>query len=136
MELSDFKKFELGIESIDAQHRQLLSILEDVYELIRIKSTTDKYDEIFNVIGRLKQYTVEHFSYEENLMSQLNYPKFSSHKLKHIEFIESIEVLDLETVDEDQTSTLINLLDFISKWITEHINSEDRRFALYFMINS
>lgn len=62
------KEFELGISSIDDQHKRLLEIGNRINELlINHEEDDDNYDEIFTVIEELKDYTVYHFNTEEEL---------------------------------------------------------------------
>lgn len=133
MSFVDFEKYRLGIEDIDTQHRQLLDVLEDIYYLMRLKETTDKYDDIVEIIIKLKQYTVDHFSFEEKLMAEQNYQHLPKHKTKHMTFIETVETINLDDIDKMQGEHLVRLLDFVSKWLTSHINTEDRKFALYYL---
>ena len=61
-------EFELGISSIDDQHKRLLEIGNRINELlINHEEDDDNYDEIFTVIEELKDYTVYHFNTEEEL---------------------------------------------------------------------
>lgn len=62
------QEFELGIPSIDEQHKRLLDIGNRINELLtNHDDTDDNYDEIHTVIQELKDYTVYHFKTEEDL---------------------------------------------------------------------
>lgn len=70
------KEFELGISSIDDQHKRLLEIGNRINDLlINHEEDDDNYDEIFMVIEELKDYTIYHFNTEEELF--VNYSNFA-----------------------------------------------------------
>ena len=120
------EEYVIGVEQIDEQHKKLIEIADNVYELLKNEFITDKYDKIVEVIEELKNYTIFHFKSEEEYMLSIGHKKFFSHKVEHDEFIEKINSLDLSKVDESQQKYLIEILDFIIKWIDEHIMKKDK----------
>lgn len=75
------KEFELGISSIDDQHKRLLEIGNRINDLlINHEEDDDNYDEIFMVIEELKDYTIYHFNTEEELFVKYKYPEYNEHK--------------------------------------------------------
>jgi len=119
----------LGIEKIDEQHKELFRIAADIYELIKNQLITDKYDKILQLISELKDYTVFHFSSEEEYMQSIGYRKFFSHKVEHDDFIEKINNVDLDKIDLDHEQYLIEILDFVVNWISKHILETDRAYT-------
>ena len=63
------EKFNIGIDVIDNQHRQ---ILDYINALEKIRATGAR-EQIKEVLDDLIDYTQSHFSFEENLLSQVNY---------------------------------------------------------------
>jgi hypothetical protein len=61
----------VGIEAIDAQHRQLFSLLNGFHQ-----ASTDESDEALlrEVVGELIDYTKIHFAFEETLLARHAYP--------------------------------------------------------------
>ena len=77
-------QYELGIKSIDDQHKELVNIINKMAALlIEAKQGVDIYDEVVAVIGDLKKYTIYHFKYEENLFDQYSYEYKDTHKAEH-----------------------------------------------------
>ena len=76
-------KYMLGIDSVDNQHVKLLSIIEEIGELIKGCKKYDRYDDIVSIVHELEKYTVDHFAYEEQLMLNTYYRKQFSHRDKH-----------------------------------------------------
>lgn len=118
-----------GIDLIDEQHRRLFEIANSAYELLNNKLYVDKYDRIMEILKELKDYTVFHFSSEEGYMKSIGYKKFLSHKVMHDDFIERINNLDLNDLDENQDKYISEILDFIVDWISDHILGTDKKMA-------
>ena len=119
----------LGIESIDKQHTNLLEMIEDIGTLIKKSLKYDTYDAIMSIINELEKYTIDHFSYEEQLMLNLKYNKMFSHREKHRFFVKQIKNIDSTDIDESQYDFLVSLFDFLSMWLINHIDNDDREFA-------
>ncbi|SHG82597.1 hemerythrin [Thermosyntropha lipolytica DSM 11003] len=118
--------YTIGVEHIDEQHRRLFEIAGRAYQVMRDDVSIDKYDQIVAILQELKEYTVYHFQSEEEYMQSIGYKKFLSHKVEHNDFIEKINSIDLEKVDEEQDKFILELLDFIVNWIDKHILGMDK----------
>jgi hemerythrin len=116
----------VGVEIIDTQHKKLFEIGNRAYELLKDKFRTDKYDEIISILTELKDYTIFHFKTEEEYMMSIGYKKFFSHKVYHNDFIETINNIDLSKVDKNQNEYIMELLEFVAKWINDHILEKDK----------
>ncbi|WP_291580562.1 bacteriohemerythrin [Clostridium sp. UBA6640] len=119
-----------GVELIDEQHKKLIEIADDLYQLLKNQFITDKYDRIVQILNDLKDYTVFHFKSEEEYMLSIGYKKYLSHKVEHDDFIAKINSLDLKEIDESQQRYLIEILEFVIKWIDGHILKRDKLIAL------
>ena len=78
------------------------------------------------VVQELKDYAVYHFKDEEDYMLSINYKRFLSHKVAHDDFIEKINEYDANIIDENQKQTLLDLLEFLTTWLVEHILKLDK----------
>lgn len=122
-------EFLLGIEKIDEQHKRLFEIANDIYALLKNQLITDKYDEIVRLVSELKDYTVFHFTYEQEYLQSIGYRKYFAHKVAHDDFIEKVNSIDLDKVDNDQEQHLFEMLDFVVEWISKHILETDRAYT-------
>lgn len=120
-------EYRIGVNLIDDQHKKLFEIADRAYELIKNPLNVDKYDKIVEILKELKDYTVFHFTTEEKYMKTIGYKKFLSHKVQHDDFIEKINSFDLNEIDQDQDKYVMEVLDFIVKWISEHILGTDKK---------
>lgn len=116
----------IGIESIDDQHKKLFEIANRMYDLLKNELITDKYDKIIEIIAELKDYTVYHFTTEEEYMKSIGYKRFLSQKVAHDEFIEKMQNIDIEQIDNGQNEYLIGILDFVCDWLVQHIIRADK----------
>lgn len=120
-------EFETGISHLDEQHKHLFEIGNKAYSLL--DDDLDKFDEIVALIDELKNYTIYHFSTEEEYMKSISYRKFLSHKVEHDDFINKVKAIDLEAMDENQEEALRELISFVFDWITEHILGNDMGYV-------
>ena len=119
--------FLTGIDFIDAEHRHLFEIANEAYELLNNQFVLDKYDEIVAILKELVDYTKTHFAHEEEYMERINYSKIWSQKIQHKKFIERLDAVNLEKIDDTQQQSLLELVDFLATWLTRHIKGMDTK---------
>ncbi|MDD4801460.1 MAG: bacteriohemerythrin [Syntrophomonas sp.] len=122
-------EYRVGVKEVDEQHRQLFAIAGRAYELLKNEMLTDKYDSIIEILQELKAYAVYHFQYEEEYMDSIGYAKLLSHKVMHADFVEKINGIDFRKVDDNQGQYLMEILEFVVKWIEGHILGQDKKYA-------
>lgn len=115
-----------GLATIDEQHTELFRIADEAYVVLKDEFISDKFDNIVEIIGKLKEYAIKHFADEEAYMQSIRYKKFLSHKIEHDDFIEKLDALDFDQMDKNQTGTLLDLLEFLSDWLVHHILEKDK----------
>lgn len=121
--------YKTGIDLIDNQHKKLFEIANRAYEVFGDRFTLDKYDDIVAIIEELKDYAVYHFNSEENYMKEINSDLLEAQKREHAKFVDKIQSIDLFAVDEEQEKFLLEVLDFMVKWIENHILGMDKRIS-------
>lgn len=128
------EKYKTGVELIDTEHRRLFEIIHDTNDLIHAELLHDKYDEIMHLLVELKDYTEFHFRDEENLMERIHYPEISAQKRAHTAFVErlvEVDLTDLDEMDDNQQEYLIDLINFLSGWLINHILGSDKKIGEY-----
>lgn len=118
-----------GISFIDEEHTKLFSIADECYELLTNQFIPDKYDYIMKVVNELKDYTRYHFKHEEEYMESIGYKRILSQKVAHADFIDKIDAIDTDSIDENQRGALLELVDFLNMWLVEHIFKRDKQIA-------
>jgi hemerythrin len=120
---------ETGHEKIDNQHKQLIAALNSIIEASKNGKGSD---EIFRTLDFLTGYTFLHFSDEEKLQRQYNYPDYAVHKRYHDEFRAAVDDLTRRLVQEGPTPAMVDLVtSSIGDWLLNHIKGDDFRMAAY-----
>jgi hemerythrin-like metal-binding protein len=116
--------YSVGDPSIDAQHKVVLGIINELYEAMQ-----QGQDRVFlkPILDRLLEYTLVHFQHEEQIMQEHRYPNFAEHVAEHDE-------MRKRTADFLEHAHLVtgkNLLRFLKEWWVGHIQGEDKKYAPY-----
>ena len=119
-------EYSIGMPLIDEQHKKLFEIVNRVQVLLSDKFISDKYDGIIEIIHELKAYTVYHFKAEEEHMLKIGYKKLFSQKVAHNDFLEKMQSIDMDKIDNGHNEYLIEMLDFVCEWLVRHIVKEDK----------
>lgn len=123
----EFKEeFLTGIEQIDNEHRKLFEIADELYELKHAEFIPDKYDNIREILGQLKDYTLIHFEHEEEYMKSINYKRMFTQKSQHDALKEMIGEWDLDAIDENQDEAIEEMLQVVTDWLVNHILNQDK----------
>jgi hemerythrin len=123
-------EYRTGIALVDEEHRRLFEIIEQANDLIQEQLLHDKYDEIVSVITQLREYTELHFADEEAYMERIGYEGITSQRHAHRSFVEKLEVIDLEVMDDNQQAYLEELVDFLLEWLINHILKMDKKIPV------
>lgn len=123
------EEYETGVAFIDEQHQKLFEIANSAYELFKNDFVSDKYDKILDIIQELKNYTVFHFKSEEDYLIETGYKGFFAHKVEHDDFIKKFDEIDAARIDDGQNKYIIELLNFLSDWISNHILVKDQQHS-------
>lgn len=118
--------FRTGIPLIDKEHKILFDIIGKVHSTIQTRLVHDKFDAIMNILNELKEYTRIHFADEEKYMREIGYEGLEQQEALHQSFIDKLNELDLDDVDENQEAYLYDFLDFLQKWLVNHILKVDK----------
>jgi hemerythrin len=115
------QKYNIGIEKIDAQHKQLVDIINELHGAIQAGSTQEVLDDF---LSKLTSYTEYHFGFEEGLLKKLGCAELEEHKEKHQEFINLIEGM-VGHLHNRKLNLGGMLLIFLKRWFTNHILIDD-----------
>lgn len=120
-----------NIPLIDEEHQQLFDYANQVYDLLHQEFIADKYDNIADILGKLRDYTKKHFADEEAYMESIQYKKLFSQKIQHNAFIQKLEEWDLESIDgsDNQDETIQEMLSFLTDWLIHHILELDTQIG-------
>ncbi len=119
--------FNLGIEVMDTEHRQLAELFEEFAR--SIKADPHNAD---GIVQRAITLANQHFEHEEELIARSAYPNAEDHKLRHRNLRLQLTTLVGDTVGYDSHNpvTLENL-DIMRSLLNEHIAGPDRTLAAH-----
>ncbi len=117
---------DVGIEEVNRQHKILIDIINELYDLIQSGRSGAV---IRRVLQGLVGYTDNHFGYEEHLLEKFDYPEFEDHKRKHRALIEKVGSF-VQRVDSGEDVSQ-ELLSFLEEWLKKHIQGADKEYANY-----
>ena len=116
-----------GIELIDDEHKKLFDIIRETNDIIHAQFLHDKYDEIMRILHELQKYTERHFKDEEDYMERIGYKRIEVQKRAHEAFVDKIKKIDLREIDDNQEEYLEELIDYLLKWLSNHILKMDKK---------
>lgn len=117
----------VGNDEIDEDHRRLV----DLFNLLNHSVTEGETPEyLAAVLEELINCTAWHFSHEERLMIRYGYRDFEEHKAEHQELIKSAKELQQKILQEGKLVAEQDL-EFLERWLTAHILTDDMRLGSY-----
>ena len=119
-------EFRTGIEIVDEEHKKLFEIIGNIHKAIEAELLHDKFDVILDILDELKEYTQVHFADEENYMKEIGYDGLAYQEILHQNFIDKLNELDLDDVDDNQEGYLYDFLGFLQNWLVNHILKVDK----------
>jgi hemerythrin len=112
----------VGVEEIDAQHRELFRRAYALVEALK----AGRRAEVGGLVEWLGQYAHEHFEAEEALMREVGYPGLAAHRDRHEEFRLQLRALVSEYERKGATPLVtLNLHNWLSDWLRLHVSSAD-----------
>lgn len=121
------QKFQVGIGFVDAQHKQLVDIINRLHEAMasgRGKEVLGK------TLEELIRYTKAHFAAEEKVLESSGYPEFPQHHAEHERL--TLAVLEFHRkLISNELGLSINVMAFLKDWLGQHILNVDMQYAPY-----
>ena len=114
-----------GHPDIDRDHKSLFAIAS---RLFATKQSAISFTIIGDVLSQLADYAGEHFSHEELLMYQANYPGYDEHICQHIDFIRKLSIM-IDTYERGRVDVLPELQSMLFDWLLNHTSEADRKFG-------
>lgn len=120
----------VGIPMIDQQHKELCDRIDSLFDAC---SKRKGGEEALKMLTFLEDYTIKHFTDEQNLHQQLKYPKATEHKAMHDAFIAQLKKLKAEIDTSDvSVDKVVAINQMVSSWLINHIMKFDRELKEYY----
>jgi hemerythrin len=120
--------YETGHATIDAQHRELLGIVNGL-ESAQTEAS-DSGDAVLGVLSHIMDYSLSHFAMEEELMAEVGYPTAAFEEMvqQHQEFTSNARMCAVE-FGRGELVSMLPLQSFLTAWLLEHVIELDKRLA-------
>lgn len=122
----------IGVPKIDREHQGLVEAVNALFDACSKGMGRKKVGE---TLQYLKQYVVTHFSDEEAIQREVQYPGYAQHRQIHAAFVQKVLAYEQRFNEEGPTIALVaDFNTFVSNWLIQHISVEDKKIGAW--INS
>lgn len=119
------KKFDLGIDNFDNQHKEIIELVNQLYE----KKEGNK-SEILKLFKSLLSKMDEHFKDEETLMKEKKIVQFISHKLEHARALQKYSDY-YNKLSKKNIKLDTEILESLKNWFEVHLEKKDKKLIEY-----
>jgi len=120
--------YSVGHQEIDNQHKQWIAFYNELHDYMMSGGTEGKQLEM---LKKIIDYTDYHFKYEEHLMKEFGFEHLIPHVREHVAFRNKMTEL-YNDVEHGELVLNSQLLSKMLNWLTDHILSEDKKYAKLF----
>ena len=119
------ESYSVRIQTIDAQHKQLVSLIAKLQDAM----AQGRGREVLGLIlNEVVHYTKIHFATEETLMASNGYPDLAAHQAIHNELTRT--VVDLQSrFASGQVALSVQTMQFLKGWLVNHILGTDQKYG-------
>ena len=114
----------VGEASIDEDHQGLFALVRE------LEAADMSGGFLADIIGRLEDYAVGHFTREEALMRRVGYPQLEEHIAEHrafAEWVDSVKTTYRRAAESPfQLGDLVN--QYLEQWLVNHIKKSDMAY--------
>lgn len=123
-----------GNDIIDSQHRELI---DRIAQFVDCCENGDGKVKAIKMLDYLDEYTNFHFSAEEKLQEEVDYPGLQEHRAKHEEFKRNLEEFYdyLDEMEGPSDDFAKRVKEKVVDWLFSHIKTFDRSVAEYIFMH-
>lgn len=119
------KAFEVGVPAVDFEHRQLVALINEGYQLYSDQGADQSTEfKVSEYLGEIYARISSHFALEEKEMKAVNYPEYDSHKEDHERLLDDIRDM-MEIYENRGYFSEEELSQHLISWFTGHFGSHD-----------
>ncbi|OFX59368.1 MAG: hypothetical protein A2046_01340 [Bacteroidetes bacterium GWA2_30_7] len=120
--------YSVGIEEIDNQHKELLSLIAKLFNGTRFKKNID---EISDITDELTNFAIVHFQLEYNYMTKYSYPDIKAHTDEHNEITRKLNEFKFGLKNYNVDDFASELMVLLKKWFVSHLTLTDKKLYEY-----
>lgn len=120
--------YRIGVAELDEHHMHLIELLNRAYTACMLNNPME---DLRAIIQDLTEYTSYHFSAEEQVMGEHRYAGLPEQKREHESFNGNLADY-IHKIEENEVCSsieLVELTEFMTNWIKEHILNQDAKFG-------
>ena len=119
------------VKELDEQHRKLVELINNLYaDLLECQNNDQKQSLVNRLLEELIEYSVYHFTAEENLLLQYEYPRYELHVEEHERFKSQVAQF-MKDQSEAERALPFPLVVFLRDWLISHVLTEDKQYGPY-----
>ena len=116
-----------GNDSFDCIHKELFAKVQSLMDAAR---RGEGGQELGKFLWFLQRYIRKHFSSEEYLQRSLGFADYKLHKEQHEQFVSIVDEMQEQYARRGVSTTLIvAVINTISDWFRNHVNTFDRELS-------
>jgi hemerythrin-like metal-binding protein len=119
----------VGIPEIDAQHWEIIRLLD---KLDALNGNAEHSDTFPHILNDLVQRIASHFATEERYFHQYAYEDSEPHRIEHARLLAELRKLQEELDAGQRTGSKVAR--YLRVWLTTHVLVEDRAYAEFFRV--
>lgn len=114
-----------GIEEIDRQHQQIISLLN---KIIYFFEMPDSSKELVSSLLEFSKVIHEHFEFEEKLLAEKRFKDLKNHKAGHEEISDMLNSVIMPAMLDEEVQIPAEPIISIVRWFENHLKTEDARY--------
>jgi hemerythrin len=116
-------KLSLGIEAIDSEHKELIELINGLYDAMQVGAD---YVQVVELLGEIYSQIAAHFAHEESMMRKANYPHYDEHREDHETLLDDLREI-MDEVAADGSFDAGALSSDLNRWFMDHFNTHDAK---------
>lgn len=124
MDKAVFANYQTGIVDIDAEHLEILELIEKISDAAKIRA----WGLAITYITELQRLKDEHFSNEEHLMEKIHFPYLGHHRINHARILAELEKFIIQFQASGHGFTSERLV----RLVLNHIDHYDRQYIAFY----
>jgi hemerythrin len=115
----------VGIPRIDAQHRFLF---EQINKLAAMRARSGSRDQLLEMIRVFIHFSDAHFSAEDEVMIDSDFPLFVNHRLEHQQYVSRMAGF-VAAYSQEKPDLIDQMLHFLANWWLRHTCESDTKYG-------
>lgn len=117
------EEFSLGIEAVDSEHKELIELINGLYDVIQIGAD---YVQVVELLGEIYSQIAAHFAHEEALMRNNSYSLYNEHREDHETLLDDLREI-MDEVSADGSFDTSALSSDLNRWFMDHFHTHDAK---------